>query len=809
MSEDRLEKAIEEMKNEPVDPEKIGIAQKRVRQILEGGKASVCGEFRSDFQDYLEEKLSGTRRLLLEDHLGRCPGCRTHLAEMKGERKVLAMPERRPSRWPRRAAWAAIAAMAICALYLGRSRIDAFLAPGGPIATVVSADGNIYRVPDGILKAGDAISRSDTVRTAPGAHARLRLADGSLVNINENTELSMQGAWSGHSVQLKRGDILVQAAKQRRGHLQVQTRDSLTSVKGTVFAVSSGLSGTLVSVIEGSVAVTHSGTDVLLNPGEQEATNPALERSVQQAISWSPDAETYIGMLASLVQVEKRIAEIPMPQLPAQSHLIQYMPSNMFVYGAAPNIGDNLNQAVAILEQQAAKNSGFSQWWDFGGGKELKLLIDRIQTIIPHLGSEIACGFSATLPGAPGIPVILAEVQPDRKSELEEAIRMLSGGTDSSLLPYYLDERLLVASNSLQNLEWLLANLGKGASGSFATEIAARYSSGAGWLIGADISSILALSGKAPEFMQAQQVKHLFFDQRTASGIPENEMTLTFNGPRMGLPSFIAENGSGGAAEYINGETLAAGYIATREPQQLFEELMAQASRLNPSIPDKMGQMEAGLGVDISYDLARAFGTEAAFSVESISTAGPAWTMAILVNDSLVLEESILKLVEACNKGLEIAGQTGRITYAQDADGQRTWTTVQMDGQPFAITWTYDRGYMVVSSDRGTALRAIATRDGGLPLVWSSAFQQQLPPSAGIHPSGFAWLNPKGAFQTLAALVPDSTVRVLIAERDPILVVIDAGTEQIRAVSHTRLSSVLTDLLLLQELGKTFTGQQN
>ena len=81
MSEDRLEKAIEAMKNEPLDPEKIEIVQARVRRKLESRDTPVCEEFARDFQDYVQEKLTGNRKLLLEDHLGRCPNCRAHLAD--------------------------------------------------------------------------------------------------------------------------------------------------------------------------------------------------------------------------------------------------------------------------------------------------------------------------------------------------------------------------------------------------------------------------------------------------------------------------------------------------------------------------------------------------------------------------------------------------------------------------------------------------------------------------------------------------------------------------------------------------------
>ena len=104
------------------------------------------------------------------------------------------------------------------------------------------------------------------------------------------------------------------------------------------------------------------------------------------------------------------------------------------------------------------------------------------------------------------------------------------------------------------------------------------------------------------------------------------------------------------------------------------------------------------------------------------------------------------------------------------------------------MTWTYDGGYMVAASDRATAERAIATRNGGSALVWSPEFQAQLPASAGIHPSAFAWLNTKGALGMFSALAPSPALTELLAERDPVLVVFDGKPDQIHAASRTRLS---------------------
>src|SRR5205085_6401464 len=120
----------------------------------------------------------------------------------------------------------------------------------------------------------------------------------------------------------------------------------------------------------------------------------------------------------------------------------------------------------------------------------------------------------------------------------------------------------------------------------------------------------------------------------------------------------------------------------------------------------------------------------------------------------------------------------------QESAGGRTWITLKPGGLPLGIVWTYDQGYMVAASDRASAERAIATRNGGSPLVWSPDFLGQLPSSAGLHPSAFGWLNAKGALGMLATLSPSPVVSELVAGGDPILVMFDGTPEQIHAASR-------------------------
>jgi hypothetical protein len=800
MSEDRLERALQEMKQEAVDEPTLEAARTRTWDKVQDAVGQTCAEFRPDFRAYLAGELAGSRSVLMEDHLSRCPSCRASLGSMQGERRVVEMPTRpRASRVTR---WVGLAAAAVFILgvaYVGRDTLDAMMAPGGPRATVLSASGGLYRLPEGALAAGAAIGEKEPVRTGPGAHAVLRLADGSMVDVNERTELFVTAAWSGQAIHLQRGDVIVRAAKQRRGYLRVMTRDSIASVKGTVFAVSAGLGGSVVSVVEGSVAVTQPGRDVLLSPGEQAASNPALASTVAEAVSWSPEAEHYLELLASFARIERQLAEHLPHVLRTTSALLPYLPAGAAVYGALPNIGGTVGQAVALAEQQAAENATFGAWWNSETGRLLRQIVERVQSVSALLGDEIV--FSASAGLSQPVPVVMARVQPGKRPELVSALNGLFAETGEAVLAYSVSDDLMVVSNTPSNLAWATSHLGQGSGSAFAAAIRERYQRGTGWLVAIDAAPLLATASHddAPpvEFAGMLGMKYVFVEQRAPAGAEENELTLAFSSPRAGMASWLADSGSGGAAEYLPADALVAGYVSTREPWQLFAEFTRVLSKENASFDDELAAANGKLGAGFLDNLTRAMGTEGAFALNGFSVAGPAWVMASLVNDPTVIDSSLQKLVEVFNAELG-TDQAHRVVLTQESANGRTWTTLKPASFPFGITWTYDGGYMVAGSDRAAAERAIATRNGGSQLIWSPAFLAQLPASAGMHPSAFGWLNTKGALGIFSALSPSPALTKLLAERDPMLVVADAGAEQIHVASRSRLTGLIMDLALLQ-----------
>src|SRR3981081_2295855 len=141
------------------------------------------------------------------------------------------------------------------------------------------------------LRAGVKIKRGDTIRTAKDAHAVVRLGDGSLIEMKDRSEFSINQTLRGTTLHLDRGSVIVEATKQK-GNFFVETGDSLVSVTGTTFAVNSGTKGSRVSVIEGEVHLDRSGEDRVFRAGEQATTSASIQTiPVKDEIAWSSDLD--------------------------------------------------------------------------------------------------------------------------------------------------------------------------------------------------------------------------------------------------------------------------------------------------------------------------------------------------------------------------------------------------------------------------------------------------------------------------------------------------------------------------------------
>ena len=140
-----------------------------------------------------------------------------------------------------------------------------------------------------------------------GSQSReITLDDGSGVEMRPNSELSLGREADGIGITLRAGSVIVNAAKQRSGHLYVRTKDMTVSVVGTVFVVNVTKDGSQVGVIEGEVRVregTREEIETKLYPGQQVSTSPTLAlRPLKDDIGWSRHADVHRAILASFMK---------------------------------------------------------------------------------------------------------------------------------------------------------------------------------------------------------------------------------------------------------------------------------------------------------------------------------------------------------------------------------------------------------------------------------------------------------------------------------------------------------------------------
>jgi len=303
-----------------------------------------CNEVRNYFADYVKERLEVSIQAEFARHLRECSSCRSEvealtdvwikmgalpvgeppspdtdmrfqlvMEEYKHELKQVAVRPARTSLhiWLKRSLVAA-AALSIVMVSFWIFRVSGL--PQHPEAML--EDGPLYRVAGDkttSVDAGNGVRLYDTLRSSAGAGSMLRLADGSRVEMLPESELSLERASDGMSVHLTRGGIIVNAAKQREGHLYVQTRDVIVSVVGTVFLVDTEEEGSRVAVIQGEVRVQQGGLEKRLRPGEQVSSNPVMEpMPVKQELSWSRNAESHLALL----EQQAAIVPPPPPQAP-------------------------------------------------------------------------------------------------------------------------------------------------------------------------------------------------------------------------------------------------------------------------------------------------------------------------------------------------------------------------------------------------------------------------------------------------------------------------------------------------------------
>jgi ferric-dicitrate binding protein FerR (iron transport regulator)/tetratricopeptide (TPR) repeat protein len=128
---------------------------------------------------------------------------------------------------------------------------------------------------------------SDSRATKPGEKRRLKLPDGSIVYLNENTSVKLV---TDRHLKLTKGEVFVEAteANDERGRFSVETPDKTVTALGTKFEVRADDKGTGVLVTQGKVEV--SGLEAPITSGHELAagsTDILAAPRASHALSWT------------------------------------------------------------------------------------------------------------------------------------------------------------------------------------------------------------------------------------------------------------------------------------------------------------------------------------------------------------------------------------------------------------------------------------------------------------------------------------------------------------------------------------------
>ncbi|MBS1876332.1 MAG: FecR domain-containing protein [Acidobacteria bacterium] len=753
----KLDQAINEIAHEIIPEDRLEQASARVRARLfaQAPAASErirgCSDYQTLIPAYLNRTLSAGRSLLLQDHTRECPACRQALGQARGSNgRTLARPVTPPSHSIPK--WWAIAAMAVVTLGAGWLIVDQLLFPGNGRLSVASVRGVLYTVTDTAVTpvfAGHEIPEGRRIRTAKDSTAMVRLADGSLVELNDRAELSVTRSGHGAAIHLDRGSIIVQAAKQRTGTLDVLTADCTVSVKGTIFAVDRGVKGSRVSVVEGSVAVAQGSKAVLLKPGQQATTDSSVARTpVQDAVAWSRDSARYLALLGEFSIIKKGLDAMPSPSLRYSSTLLPLVPSDAVLYAAFPNFGPTLAEADRLFKQRIQASPVLKTWWEEqNSGAKLDEMVQKLRAVSDYLGAEIAVFVTGDWDGNYSAPVILAEVKKDGlEAHLDAEFR--AANVQKGPMRFTVRGNVLAVAwdqGQLDNVAKRLAKPRAVADRGLLATAQHAYDSGAGYLLCVNMEQITRdtkvkpQNGAAKAFTGIDGMAYLSVERRDVAGKTENQATLTFQGHRSGISGWLAEPAPMGSLDFVSPNAAFVTSMVLRSPQWMIGDVLRYLAEQDPNFEQSLERVRQETGIQISPELGQPLGGEFTFAVDGPLLPLPSWKFAIEVYSPDRLQLGIEQVIEAVNKNSKCPDC--RLTLAKEQANGRTYYTLTSAKVSYEIDYTYVDGYLVAAPSRTLLNSAIQNRATGYTLARSENFRSQLPVGGNLNFSALVYHN--------------------------------------------------------------------
>lgn len=788
---DKLSGAIDAIKADTPSQAEITNAAERVRAAieLERGPKAVSAESWNSIDDYisaipayLNKTLTAQQALLFEEELRTSIPLRRAVDEVRGRQKThVASPKRQSHfttmRW---LATAASVALVAVAMIMSLPELPSF--NQGKLAQVSEVDGQLYHIVDGDLQElqpGNWIDGRQRIRSAVGSSAIITLDDGSEIEADERSELSMTRRGSGNRIDVSRGRILVAASPQGSGRLDVFTDEFMVSVTGTIFEVAHGAKGSRVAVIEGSVDVSLEGHVSSLEPGEALGSRSKFETlNLEDEISWSQDADDYIAMLREVSALQKDIQAAMDSPARFSTKLLNLVPEKTAVYMAVPNAPEKIAEVYDVIRTRMQTSTTLnSKWTEFEAASEtehLQTIMTWMQEIGDMLGEEtvLALALKDKANSDPNdsqgehdrlIPVVLSEVDTEAfRATFDKQITQLAKSINAEgkefevvivddaaadavngKLSVLLVDDLLVASSDVETLQAMHSNIASGSSAFVGTEmyemLEAAYKDGTEVLGALDVAEFATIFADSGEVTGASQqafadsglsnVEYVIAQYEQENGVTVIAGDLYFAVERQGLMALLAEPGPMGSLEFFSTDTTFATALLTREPISVLENMSEVRVDGEPLSNEPGAQIE----IQLLFDIVSSVGGEFAFGLDGPALPTPAWKAVVEAYDEESLQAAITEAVQRFNDNAALAGNNSSIELRPADVGGYTGYSVDFsidatDQQPLSVTsvpfnYVYVEGYLVAAANAALIDRAIGFYKSGSGLPTDSEFQ--------------------------------------------------------------------------------------
>jgi hypothetical protein len=772
MNLDHLLKEVASAEPTPVEVER---AASRVRERLfpravtdpasptvSTGTIRSCEDFVSLIPAYLAGSLDEGRKLLFEVHTRECVACRKALSAARNTGNVIEFRPKRQAA-PPYVRWAIAAAallMTGTVSYIGLQQFPAI--GGGPRATVETVDGGIYKVAGSSLfplAPGAALDENDVVRTARNSTAMLKLNDGSRIELNERSQVSVTRTWSGSTIHLALGKIIVEAAKQRSGSLRVTTADCNVQVKGTVFSVDSGTLGSRVAVVEGTVWVDHGQRHDVLHKGQVTATNAEMAKvPIREEFEWSRKSDSYLALLKDFGEMRNEIAAIPAAPVRFGSDLLPLLPGDVSAVATIPNIGGAVAEASRIFHERLRTSAPLAAWWNglkATDRSRLENTLQGLETASGYLGNEIIIATR----GGRGSPLIVAQtVKPGLDAFLK---RKLPPETFDGHMRF--DNGLFVAAGEPGDLASVARNGGFDRTGLY-QRLLPSYKQGASWLAGVDLLYMPGFSA-ARVGPGVSDARYIVAESRTVpaeAGKPaqsENRASVGFARKRQGVAAWLSAPGPMGSLDFVSPDAQVSVSMLMKSASVIVEDLMNMAGRAVGKNSGPAGTTEQPAN-ELRTEMASAFGGEITVALDGPIFPTPSWKVAAEVYYPERLQSALAKMVQRYNDSAD-KERTGNLQLTQsDLDG-RAYYQLKIEKLPWEAHWTFIDGYWVAGANRELVARAIQNRQTGFTLAKSEAFRSKLPASGSTGFSAVVYHNLGSTLAPVADMLGNTNFRGL------------------------------------------------